>query len=286
MKYKIFPASEELQGIVKNYVVLNSSEDMQNLLFLPNGCNFIVFNRGIKTSTYSFGGGDVVKMPKNYYVTAKTNKVKKLVIDFVTEDYEGCFPIILAELSPVGFYKLFNMDGSVISNRYMEIKKKAVESYFLELYKHKNIREELEYLNNSLSKIKNSQCYTSNNSIFCIEDVIDRIENYYNFEVKVENLLAEFGCSRSTMERQFKKMIGLTPKNFIFISKFCRTLLEYLENNYTFHELQYIYSDNSHMNAVFQKFLGISPSEIFAKVAREELYIYQLSNLKKLKTTI
>ncbi|QOY52036.1 AraC family transcriptional regulator [Candidatus Sulfurimonas baltica] len=285
MKYNIYQPSEDLQDIVNQYVVLNSNEDVQDLLFLPNGCNFIVFNRGIKTSTYSFGGGDIVKMPKNYYVTAKTNKVKKLVIDLDTEDYKDYFPIIFVELSPAGFYKLFNMDASVISNKYMEIKKETAESYFSELYKHKNISEELAYLNSSLLKLKNSHCYTSNNSIFCIDDVIDRIENYYNFEVKVENLLSEFGCSRSTMERQFKKIIGLTPKNFIFISKFCRTLLEYLENNYTFHELQYIYSDNSHMNAVFQKFLGIPPSEIFAKVARGELYIYQLNNLKKLKTT-
>ena len=283
MKYVIFAPPEELQDIVMQYVVINSIENMQNLFFLPNGGNFIVLNRGHKNYTDSFGGGQKVRMPDGYYVTAKTNKVKSVLIDSKDESLKDNFPIILVELKPMGFYKLFNMDASIITDKYMEIAEETSDSYFSKLYKHNSIEEELEYLSSSLLRMKNSQCHTSNKTLFCIEDVLERIENYYNYEVKVEDLLAEFGCSRSTMERQFKKMIGLTPKNFIFISKFCRTVLEYLDNQYTFHELQYIYSDNSHMNAVFQKFLGIPPSVIFAKVAKKELYIYQLGNLKKLK---
>lgn len=275
MKYEIFPPSKELEHIVKNYVVISSLENIDKVLFLPNGGNFIVFNRGIKADAKVFNSEEIYNIPKDYSVSIKTNKVKKIILDKEYKHNNALFPIILVELLPIGFYKLFNMDSSLINSGYLEIDEKIVSKYFLELYSHEAIQDEIKYLDASLNELNLLQ----NNSNLCIEDVISKIAYDYHYEVSVEKLLEEFACSRSTMERQFKRMIGLTPKNFIFISKFSNTMLSYINDGHTFKELQYLYSDNSHMNVVFQKFLGISPSEIFKQVANEEVFIYQINNI-------
>lgn len=277
MIYKIFSPSNELQDIVKQYVVISSLDGMDSLLFLPNGCNFIVFNRGFEGYTKVYNEDKQFLIPKNYSISVKSNKVKKFILSEKNNSKNISFPIILAELTPVGFYKLFRKDASILNKSYLELENDIIERYFKNLYTNDNIEKELEYLNTSLSLLNASQ----NNTHLPIQDIIDKIVNTYYFEVSVEDLLKEFECSRSTMERQFKKIVGLTPKNFIFISKFCHTVLAYIEDNCTYSELKYLYSDNSHMNAVFKKFLGVNPSIIFNEVANNNVQIYQMQRLKE-----
>ncbi|MCD6174024.1 MAG: helix-turn-helix transcriptional regulator [Sulfurimonas sp.] len=277
MIYNIFPPTEELQTIVKQYVVISSLNGIDKLLFLPNGCNFIVFNRGIDAYSVIYNGDEKFFIPKNYSVSTKSKKVKQIVLSKQNNFSNQIFPLILVELTPIGFYKLFNIDASILSKAYLELENEIVERYFKDLYTHNNIEKELEYLNNTLNLLLSSQ----NNSHMPIEDVIDKIINSYHFEVTVEMLVKEFGYSQSTMERNFKKIIGLTPKNFIFIAKFCKTVLACIEERCTFNELQYLYSDNSHLNAVFKKFFGVNPSVILDEIANNKIKIYQMQRDKE-----
>ena len=277
MIYNIYPPSKELQGVVKQYVVIDSLDGIDSLLFLPNGCNFIVFNRGLQGYTKVHNEDEKFFIPKNYSVSVKSNKVKKFVLEEKANLKNINFPIILVELTPIGFYKLFNKDASLLNNGYLELEKEIINRHFKNLYTHKSVEEELKYLNNSLSLLHASQ----NNTHMPIQDVIDKIVNSYHFEVTVESLVKEFECSRSTMERNFKKTIGMTPKNFIYVAKFCKTVLAYIEDECTFNELEYLYSDNSYMNAVFKKFLGVSPSVVLNQVANNEIQIYQMNKVKE-----
>jgi len=279
MIYDIFSPSKNLESIVLQYVVVNSLEGVESLLFLPNGCNFIVFNRGLEAYTKIYNEDTKFAMPKNYSVSIKSNKVRKLVMSEDNNPDEISFPVILAELTPIGYYLLFNKEASTLNSSYQEIEPSMIETYFKDLYTHESIEEELKYLDNSLSSLQVFQ----NSPHLAILDVIDKIANTYRFEVSVASLIEEFGCSRSTMERQFKQVVGLTPKNFIFVSKFCKTVLSYVEDGCSFKELEYLYSDNSHMNAVFKKFLGVSPSVIIEEVSKNKIQIYQMKRLKNKK---
>lgn len=276
MNYKIFPPSDKLKDIVKQYVVFNSLENIENVLFLPDGGNFLIFNRGVKANSKLIGCDESFEVPEGYSFNFKTNRVKQVFLEHEYHHDDVQFPIIVVELLPIGFYKLFNIDMSLSEFNYEEIPKEIVERYFSQLYKNSDIDEEFSYLNSSLIELANSH----DNKRLPIEDVVDKIYNDYQLEVSVEDLLDEFGYSRSTMERNFKKMIGLTPKNFIFISKFSKTFLQYIDEKRTLRDMQYLYSDSSHMNAVFQKFLGVAPSEILKKVSNGEVAVYQLLNLK------
>jgi AraC-like DNA-binding protein len=276
MIYDVFSPLQDIKHIVKQYVVINSLDDIESLLFLPNGCNFIVFNRGIEGYTKIYNEDNQFSIPKNYSISVKTNKVEKFVLTNENISEDIIFPIILVELTPIGYYQLFNKEASELNKSYEELEPKMIDNYFKELYTHDTIEEELDYLNKSIELIYAEQ----ENPHLTIYDVIDKIVNSYHFEVTVENLIQEFGCSRSTIERQFKKVVGLTPKNFIFVSKFCRTLLACIEDECTFKELEYLYSASSHMNAVFKKFLGVSPSAILKEVANNKIQIYQMQKIK------
>ena len=275
MKYSVFSPPKELSDIVNQYVVITSFDGIDSLLFLPNGCNFIVFNRGFEGYTQIYNENKKFSIPKNYSISIKNNKIKKFILK--QDNSTGKFPMILAELTPIGFYKLFNKDASCLKDGYLEIENSIVEKYFKNLYLHNSIEEELRYLNKNLLAMEASQ----NNNHMCIQDVLDRIINTYRFEVSVKKLLEDFDCSRSKLEREFKKIIGLTPKNFIYISKFCKTVVAYIEDECRFSELEYLYSDHSHMNSVFKKFFGVNPSVVFDDVTNQKIQIYQMQRAKE-----
>lgn len=275
MNIEVYDPSQELKSIVKNYVVFNSIDEIHKMIFLPNGGNFIIFNRGADINVKLYTEDSLYKVPDGYSVGLKTNRVQ-YVFDAKYKNDNNSFPMIVVELLPIGFYKLFNEDLTSLEYQYRNIEKDIVDRYFSKVYSNGTIDDEIEYLNSSIKALESSH----NHSRLPVEDVIDRIYNDYQLNISVEDLLKEFKYSRSTLERHFKKVLGLTPKQFIFIIKFCRTLLSYIDKNRTLRDIKYIYSDNSHMNVVFKKFLGISPSEIFTKVLDGENDIYQLSVLK------
>jgi len=155
MSYEIFDPSKELQKIVRKYIVLNSSEDIKNMFFLPNGGNFIIFNRGVEASSKLFGSDELYEIPKSYSFSLKTNRVNQIFLN--SEDNDDMFPVILAELWPIGFYKLFNIDMSALDFKYQEIEKELIDKYFPKLYKNGETKDELNYLNSSLLELNNSQ---------------------------------------------------------------------------------------------------------------------------------
>jgi len=277
MIYDIFSSPNELKNIIKHYIVIYSFEDVENLLFLPNGCNFIIFNRGIDGYSKAYNSTEKFPIPKDYSVSLKSNKVRQLFVEDKKSLEKTRFPIILVELTPIGFYKLFNIDATSLNDKYLKMPTAIIDNYFTNLYTHKTIEDELSYLDSSLSALNNSQ----NNVHLPIQDMLEKIVNSYFYEVSVESLAEEFGCSRSKMERDFKKIIGLTPKNFIFVAKFCKTVLAYIGDECSFKDLEYLYSDSSYMNAVFKKFFGVSPSVVLEQVRDNKMQIYQMRNTKK-----
>ncbi len=97
MIYNIFSPTQELETIVKQYLVINSLDGVDSLLFLPNGCNFIVFNRGFEGYTKIYNDDKEFPIPKNYSVSAKSNKVNRFVLSEIKNSTNVTFPIILVE---------------------------------------------------------------------------------------------------------------------------------------------------------------------------------------------
>ena len=276
MIYDVFPSADELESVIKQYAVVTSLDGIDKLLFLPNGCNFIVFNRGFDGYLKVYKEDKKFPIPKKYSISVKNNKIKKFRLNDKSLAPDVELPLILAELTPIGFYRLFNIDATILNDCFFEIQESIIDEYFSKLYTHDCIEEELEYLNSALNRLQLSHdC-----SRMCIQDVLDKIINIYHFEVSIKTLLEEFDCSRSKLEREFKKIIGFTPKNFIYISKFCKTVLAYVEDDCGFNDMEYLYSDYSHMNSVFKKFFGANPSVVFDNVTNNRIRLYQMQRVQ------
>ncbi|MDH5464094.1 MAG: helix-turn-helix domain-containing protein [Thiovulaceae bacterium] len=268
----IFSPSDAIKTIVKHYIVVDSLESLDGMFFLPNGGNFIIFNRGLKAFSLTVGDNRKHPVPEEHSISIKSKKVKQLIID--REDSKGAlFPIIIVELEALGYHYLFNADASLLNKSYLSIDKRISDQYFNELYTHDSLEDEINYLDQSLENLYLSH----NHKPLIIEELVRKIVYEDHFDISIGELTKDCECSRSTLERQFKKNIGMTPKNFIFTLKFCKTIKEYVENGYNFHQIPYLYSDQSHMNAVFQKFLGCSPGELLQRVENKRIKIYQVN---------
>ena len=266
MQYKTYLPSLELNHIVKRYIVISGFTDVQKLLFVPNGRNFIVFNRGV--SGYSeLHNGEKVFLPKSSSVSIKAIKAKTLMLDM--EKHEDIkFPILLIELQPIGYYKIFHQDASELEKKYLEIEEKFLQKHFSKLYTHKNINEEISYIEKSLLEIDKF------NERECIEDALDKIKEF-KYEVPIEELAREFGCSRRNLERNFKKYIGMSPKNYMQSAKFHQSLNSYIVDNKSFNQMEFLYTDSSHFNVVSKRLTGKTPSQLYKTIKeKKELRLF------------
>ena len=271
MKYEVFLPDLRLNDTVKRYIAVYDISIFNEMLFLPDGGNFMVFNRGLKG--YSMlHNNKKYDLPESYSISIKTTKSKRAILDLQHIPIIEPAILILVELLPIGFYKLFHKDASCLNNQYLVIDNKITEKYFSNLYTHKSLEKDIAYLNESLVSMYDN----NHNSKEGIEDIIEKIAEY-KYEITVDELANEFACCTRTIERQFKKFIGISPKNFIFISKFYQTFMAYVKDGVKLNDTQYIYNDNAHLNKVFHTVVGYSPSQIFYDIKKNNnLNVYQL----------
>lgn len=94
-----------------------------------------------------------------------------------------------------------------------------------------------------------------------IENIVTTIVTQKG-NIDIKSLSSQFNSSQSKLERNFKKIIGLTPKKFAQIIRFNEILKEYKSNK----DLQslahkYEYYDYSHFTKEFSSFSGFSPNQ-------------------------
>lgn len=263
--------SSELVGVVKKFLIISDLNSMKTMYCLPDGGNFLFFNRGLNACS-SINSGESIIIPKHFSASIKNNKAKKLTIYDDSETSSIPLPIILVELTPIGFYKLFKKDAYILNNAYLPIDSEINEKYFNNLYQYNDISEMINYLDKSLVGLLKY----NNIKPMLIEDIMFSIEHNHNYEVSINTLMIELNITRKTMERQFKKIIGYTPKNYIYILKFLQSFLKYVEDMKTLKEMEYLYTDNAHFNVVFKNITGYTPTQLFNDVKNNKIQIYQM----------
>jgi len=90
-----------------------------------------------------------------------------------------------------------------------------------------------------------------------------RIERHYKQTIDYDRLAAEFGMSRRSLERRFKRATGVTPLGYLqqLRVESAKHLLE--EGGHTFNEITYLvgYEDIPFFRKVFTKLTGLRPRE-------------------------
>ncbi|WP_034059480.1 helix-turn-helix domain-containing protein [Lacinutrix jangbogonensis] len=221
-----------------------------------------VIPRGNHSIAYTFKGlhkitvGDKIYKAKNLIITGQTKKSYFLNIDQETE----CIGIIF---HPTTLYKLTKLDVSTLNNKHLPLSEfsKALDntliSFFNKMLSGENSLKALEEL------IKEQPLEINNHT-----ENVDRalaIINQNGGQISINNLLEKIPVSQKTLETKFKQMVGLTPKKYARLYRFCLLIKKYNEKKLKFKDLveMHNFHDSSHFTKEFKYFMNQSPKAYF-----------------------
>lgn len=275
LKISIIKPSSQLKDIVRHYLIIESFELHEKFWILPNASNFILFNTGMEAFLHKYDSNEEsFILPKDFSVSLKANNIVRLSIN---EGDPVQYPILGVELMPTACNRLFSDKETDVNSVYqlLEVCLKEKEVSFDKLYDFKTVTEQIDYIEKGFLALK-EKASAVHDSCVQIENIIEYICDTL-YKVNVSDILIEFNCSRTTLERDFKRIIGYTPKEFIQIMRFSTIFKDLMINGYDFIKLEYEFFDQSHMNKAFKRFIDVSPSKLQGYINGNNIQIYQMN---------
>lgn len=159
---------------------------------------------------------------------------------------------------PVSFSQIFN--------------KRACETLHEQIGSTSNIAEQV----NIMEKFFLDQLFRHNSPDPWIQEVIQALEHAATSQVKIESIAALHHMSIKTLERRFKKLMGLSPKLFsglLQLQQTTRIIKANARNNVSHGDLTEAlgqgYYDQSHFVKACQKITGLSPRQLFTQLPHQ-----------------
>ena len=274
MKLSFIEPRSELSKIVKKYIIIESIEAYEKLWILPSTGKLIFFNSGIDIFLDKYDSNKKTPvMPNELSLVTKVDNIVQLS---VREGTELKFPILGVELTSTACNRLFLYDSRINSDGYVFFEDclKPTGISFDKIYEKDGLDEQISYIEKGLLGLKD-KASPMESTYAAIEKIIEYIMETLK-KVNVTDILEQFDYSRTSLERDFKKITGYTAKEFIQIMRFCHIFKDLIVNGYDFMKLEYEFFDQSHMNKAFKKFIDIPPSKLQAYIQDNNIEIYQL----------
>ena len=175
----------------------------------------------------------------------------------------GQVKTIMVFFQPLGMHQLFGTEMSSLKNKSM------ILSDFLGKEKADKLLVKLRAVQDSENQIGAlNDFFLGLNTIGKEIDNIKRVMDYIHINkggVTIMEIEENCHCQRKTLERHFKKMIGLSPKVYTQIYQFkCLINLLHAQPGITWSQLadQAGYYDQSHMSRYVKEYLKVSPNRI------------------------
>ncbi len=264
MKFKIYIPAKHLSHFVQYYWTLDgklSPTEMYIHRTLANHCPEIIFHYGSEFKEILVDN----KIERTFRtgIHGQTDKIRK----FTAKDNCGIFGVVL---QPYAFTQLFNISATVLKNELIDLESllgkegtDISEQIMLAGGNHQRIL----LINQFLSKHIKDTKHTS-----IIQSVQRICAN--NGNVNIQQLSNQSFLSQRQFERNFKDLVGFSPKTFSRLVRFKATANNYRINNKTMTEIAYDfgYYDQSHFNQDFKQFSGYSPKSYFNGKAKDIFY--------------
>lgn len=221
------------------------TDDNREDIIIPMGYINIIFNYG---SAYRLVGEDQEMVIPNTVVIGQMKRVKHV-------RYGQQLHQIGISLTPLGFIQLFHVPSLKLTERIVQAN--DVDPDLDELYRMmmrtKDVEQHIPVINHYLlQKLALNEKDTGR-----IEKMLTYVEQEYE-NLDIVSMANFFGISVSTLERFFKKHIGLTPKAYGDIVKFRK----HVEDKGLRRDMQYRYYDQSHLIKTSRKFAGKTVKEL------------------------
>lgn len=247
----------ELREYILSYGILEIPEGENESYFSPP-----LALSGFIINTANAHGKVVAKLKQDPFFTSNEVATGQ-VTSPVYGQLIGQVKSIMVFFNPLGMYQLFGNDMSKLTDTSQSLfdflDEEKAENLISLLKADETNEVQVEVLNRFF---KNRIGHA--NGVAKMKEAIHYIhENKGN--VSVSDLENECHYQRKTLERHFKKMLGLSPKVYCKIYRF-KCLINYLQENpgITWAELadQAGYYDQSHMTRYIKEYLKVSPNSM------------------------
>ena len=130
------------------------------------------------------------------------------------------------------------------------------------------------YINNysNHSDLQSTQTDTSKFS----QNEMDKLDKYIDMHISnnisINDLADVIGCSKYYFLREFKKLNGFTPYQYLLTKRLerAKVLLSQPESNITLISLELGFNDQSHFTRVFKKHFGVTPGRFLKTLSFDE----------------
>lgn len=246
-----------LQKYIASYGVHEIPEGANESYFTPP-----IGKSGIILQTINTRNLVIAKMGEEDFFTERA-----IVVGQITKPVQGeiigMTKILLVFFHPLGMHQLFGTDMVTLTDTSMTLKEfmgeERCEELMLLLKADQNTDRQIEVLDQFFMDISPAGEDTSK-----LERVLDFIHKQ-NGGVNVQDLEQNGFYHRKTLERHFKKMIGLSPKVYAQIYRF-KSLIKLIRRHpeITWSQLadQAGYYDQSHMSHYVKEYLQVSPNSM------------------------
>jgi|SRR5690606_3874926 len=247
----------ELRKFIVEYGVLHNRAGKRDLFFSPPiGLSGFIIQTINQRGEINVMVGEQVFISESHVATGQ-----------VTEPVYGEFvdevKSLLIFFHPLGMYQLFGHDMAKLTDKSLPLSSvvgsRACEELVSRLYDNQNTETQIEVLNNFFSGITPVARDTHK-----LERVLDYI-HHKKGNVTIPELETSGYYHRKTLERHFRKMIGLAPKEYARIYRFkCLINLIQSEGELTWSQMaeRAGYYDHSHLSRYVNDYLEVSPNSI------------------------
>ena len=252
-----FPTTPDLQDFIASYAIMEIPEGETESYFSPPlAMSGFIINVGNNQGMVSSKIDNRDFFTENAVVTGQ-------VTSPVYGELVGEVKSLMVFFKPIGMHRLFRNDLSKLTNCSNTLSEflgeKEAELLWKNLTTNSDNQDQINILNDFFRKR-----VTTREEDIKFEKILDYIHKKQG-DVSITEILETSWYPRKTLERHFKKKVGLSPKVYAQIYRF-KCLINFLENNpgITWSQLANDtgYFDQSHMSRYVKEYLQVSPNSL------------------------
>jgi len=229
----------------------------------------INYKHKLMPSAFTYLSYNYNDIPVSIFNNKRNKPTKRLQIagpkinEDIYVEYEGRLCQILVEFSASGFYYLFHVSPSRLTNSLSNL------SYLVSPEINRQLEQELSGSDNVDQQIKLLEdfLFEKLRSALPFNDYIEKalqIIEKYNGSIHIGDLIKDVGISERQFDRKFREVVGITPKCYSKILQLHYVINLMNSKNYnSVQELAYQaeYYDLAHFAHRFKELTGFTPNE-------------------------